>query len=294
MACMDSVKVPTTKARLLPRLSSLLPFRVGRAWRLLILVCAISGLSLAASAADDSTAANLYTFTNQDGRTLKGTIVSVTGDTVSLKRENGDAVTLKTATLIKADQSYIQQWLVKQYTAHNRTLFEATATSSRGPDTVDNSQPGHVMTTWQEGYKVTLKNQTTLSFTKLRADYIVFSKELDIGATKNPEGPLQPQTGTAKFDALGSSGSTTFETAKMDMQQMVLRSGFKWSTGGSGIHADYLQGMWLRIYDENNNLLQEWVSSPALKNVTSWDANWGHSISAPRKPAQAATTTTGK
>ena len=33
------------------------------------------------------------TFTNQDGRTLKGTIVSVTGDTVSLKRENGDAVT---------------------------------------------------------------------------------------------------------------------------------------------------------------------------------------------------------
>ncbi|MEM8955743.1 MAG: hypothetical protein AAGD22_16435 [Verrucomicrobiota bacterium] len=49
-------------------------------------------------------------FTGTTGQTMTAQLVSVSGDQVTLKRENGTTVTTKTTVFSKADQEYIENW----------------------------------------------------------------------------------------------------------------------------------------------------------------------------------------
>ncbi|MEM7145927.1 MAG: hypothetical protein AAF591_12390 [Verrucomicrobiota bacterium] len=49
-------------------------------------------------------------FTGATGQTMTAQLVSVSGDQVTLKRENGTTVTTKAAVFSEADQEYIKEW----------------------------------------------------------------------------------------------------------------------------------------------------------------------------------------
>jgi hypothetical protein len=53
--------------------------------------------------------AEVRQFTDANGRVLQGELVAVNGDSVTIKREDGQAFTLKTATFSAADQAYFKQ-----------------------------------------------------------------------------------------------------------------------------------------------------------------------------------------
>lgn len=52
--------------------------------------------------------AELRTFTSAAGTTLKGELVSVVGDTVTIKKEDGASLTLKLAAFSRVDQAWLQ------------------------------------------------------------------------------------------------------------------------------------------------------------------------------------------
>lgn len=53
-------------------------------------------------------AAEMRTFTDLAGRTMKGEVVSVKGDLVTIKREDGQAVAVKASNLCQADIEYLK------------------------------------------------------------------------------------------------------------------------------------------------------------------------------------------
>lgn len=55
--------------------------------------------------------AEVRQFTDLSGRVLAGELVAVSGDSVTIKRENGQSFTLKAATFSAADQAYFKQGL---------------------------------------------------------------------------------------------------------------------------------------------------------------------------------------
>ena len=53
--------------------------------------------------------AEIRQFTDLNGRILRGELVAVSGDSVTIKREDGQSFTLKAATFSVADQAYFKQ-----------------------------------------------------------------------------------------------------------------------------------------------------------------------------------------
>lgn len=56
------------------------------------------------------------TWTNAEGRTITAALVSLAGDQVSLKLENGHVATIAVTTLSQADQEHLRQWVESKKT----------------------------------------------------------------------------------------------------------------------------------------------------------------------------------
>lgn len=54
--------------------------------------------------------AEMRTFTNKDGKEISAEIVNVSGDTLTLKRDDGKTFDIAAATLSESDQVYIKTW----------------------------------------------------------------------------------------------------------------------------------------------------------------------------------------
>lgn len=72
---------------------------------------------LACMSASALCGAEIRQFTDVNGRVLRGELVNLSGDTVTIKREDGQSFTLKAATFSAADQAYFKQAMAGDATA---------------------------------------------------------------------------------------------------------------------------------------------------------------------------------
>lgn len=77
--------------------------------------------------------ASLRLWTNQQGRTVKATLVDVTGGNVSLQLENGTKSTVHLGSLSKGDQDYVQKYLASRPAAAMPTASANTPGESTWP-----------------------------------------------------------------------------------------------------------------------------------------------------------------
>jgi hypothetical protein len=236
----------------------------------------LAGMGLV-SAADvvPASSPDLHVFTNQDGRTIKAEISSVAQDDVNLKREDGQSFKVAVTTLSKDDQSFIRQWVIKLAQAHNDDVLKLSAMTVR-----TDAKPGvsadkiRFTSTWSESYKIKVTNQTQAHWTALHLRYIIFRQAGVPGGIPPADYTPTHATGIVALDDLPGLQNKTVATDKIDLLEVSLSPGSTYANGAPTKVADKLQGIWVRVYDDSNNVLQEWASSKEVMKDNNWDAMW--------------------
>jgi len=244
----------------------------------------LAGMSLAPAAdAVPPSSPDLHVFTNQDGRTIKAEISSVAQDDVNLKREDGQSFKVAVTTLSKDDQSFIRQWVIKLAQSHNDDVLKFSASSVK-----TDAKPGvsadkiRLTSTWSESYKIKVTNQTQVHWTALHLRYIIFRQAGVPGGIPPADYTPTHATGIVALDDLPGLQDKTVVSDKIDLVEVSLSPGSTYANGAPTKVADKLQGIWVRVYDESNNVLQEWASTKELMKDNSWDSLWPPPPSAAR------------
>lgn len=229
------------------------------------------GLALAgvrAMAADAATAAAMHTFTNANGTTMEATILSVVGDEVNLQRADGQKFRPKISIFSKPDQSYIRQWVAR---SAPKGVFLITATTSKG--TLALAPPPYSHTTassWNEHYDIRVKNQTTLAWPRLHFLFVEFKLTAQFGQKPPDDFKEARVEGSFLANGFGVGQEQAFSLQDVPMLKTSLDNGYYMENGLMARVEDKMKGLWLRIYDDDGNLIQEWATDKDLPAAEPW------------------------
>lgn len=236
-----------------------------------------------------------HVFVDSQGNSTKATVLSIVGDTiagdtVNLQRDNGQSWSEPLSYFSAADQAYIIESQIQQRVARGHPVFTITAFTVNAGETTDNIANG-VRVSWKEAYKINLKNKTVMKLTNLRVRCVVFKTPLvpDISGKYNLALELHAQT--LPVDEAGPSATKSILTDQLDMVAFQARGAYFPTAPNAHAETDQLSALWLRIYDSNDFLIQEWCSSSDIFKQGNWDDEWarggGTTATAPRAGARA-------
>ena len=213
--------------------------------------------------------AETRTLTDRQGRSLKAEILSVNGDQVSIKRDDGQTFTLSLATLSDDDQKALKAWAAKQ--AAMVPPGGVTLAISRGKfDTKKKDDGGMTLSEEQWGYDVTFVNHTSKTLADVRVDYILFVKPDTEPGKDTVAAPLKQRAGSHKIDVVGIRDRVSFRTDSITLYKQQLKPGWIWAkTGSNSAIRDTLYGVWLRAY-VGDQLVDEQCSPESLSKTERW------------------------
>ncbi len=237
--------------------------------------------------AKSTAAPELHTFTDAKGQTLKAQVLSMAGTTVNLRREDGQTVQAPLASLTPHDRTYIIEELLKPYAARNQAVLALSAVTEKSAVAVAKIDGG-TQSTWKENFRITVKNETLLTLDNLRARIIVFKvlqlPDVPGGAPSNIQLLAQLQD----LPAVPASGNVTLPMDGVPMTQFTATNGGQFANEAVHAQTDKLLAVWLRIYDSNDYVVQEWCSMPTLMKQQTWDSAWTQAAGLPKAGARGA------
>jgi len=121
-------------------------------------------------------------FTDTKGRTIRATLVSIRGDDVTLKRDDGHEFTVKAATLSSSDIEYLK--------TRGLVMSQAPATA-QVPTTAPSSSPSRNLAIPEESKSSTLQQTTVFGLSRTDASGILASSRLK----SNPKSVLETVQG---------------------------------------------------------------------------------------------------
>jgi hypothetical protein len=230
-----------------------------------------------------SAPAGARTLTAQDGRTIEAEVLGFEGlDKVTFKRaDTGQVFTLPIATFGEADQRALEAE-AKQVAAKapplrpgdlmlefTRTRFE-TRKSRRevkmGDGTIRKDSIDVTEDDW--GYSITLKNNTRRPLENLRIDYILYTR-IDVIENIGREARTRAKKFSQKVEPVPPGARLASRTESVTTRKTELRDGMVWSGSGDDTTRDTLTGIWLRIYRDDELVLE--ASSPdGLSKKETW------------------------
>jgi len=206
------------------------------------------------------------TFTDAFGRTITAEIISVDGDQVRIRREDGQLFTLKPSQLTEEDQQFIQQWSANKSGASSTTAADKITLDpkkfilalSRGKfDTriiAKYDTYVHKHENW--GYSIQLTNQHLRPVSNLRVEYNLFARTF--ADTSSPT----LITGAKDVTVIASRAMEVFRTKTAEVCKSRDAS---WGYNSSG----EMRGIWVRIYADGQLLIEQ--STPeSLMTTETW------------------------
>lgn len=210
------------------------------------------------------------TFTDQFGRTITAEMVSVNGDQVTIRRDDGQVFTLSVAKLTEADQQYIKNWSASNPSAKsssNSDKAEEKFTPEAKKIIVNLSRgkfDTRTLTKYdtythkheQWGYSIQLTNQHLRPVSNFRIEYNLFARTF-----ADTSGPTT-LTGAKNIPVIASRGSEVFRTGTAEVCK-TKDSYWGYNSGGE------MRGIWIRIYVDGELLIEQ--SSPdSLMQSEKW------------------------
>jgi hypothetical protein len=243
--------------------------------------CRLGALGLAlffcqaavAPATSEITSPDFHPFVDAQGNTTKAEVLSIVGDDVNLQIENGTPWSEPLGYFNAADQAYILESQIQQRVARGHPIFTITAFTVNAGET-NRTINGGVLDSWREAYKINLKNETMMKLTNLRVRCIVFKTPLvpDISGNYNLAIELHAQT--LPVDEAGAAATKSILTDQIDMQSIQAYGAYFPTAPNAHKETDQLTAIWLRVYDRNDFLIQEWCSSAEIFKQGKWDDEW--------------------
>jgi hypothetical protein len=197
------------------------------------------------------------TFTDQFGREITAQLISVDGDQIRIRRDDGQIFTLSASKLTDADQKYIKQWAASQPAAQPSPGVEKSTPDpkkilvnlSRGKFETRTIMKFDSYTHKHEqwGYSIQITNQHLQPVSNLRIEYNLFARTF--ADTSSPS----LISGTKTIETLASRRSEVFRTTSAEVCK-TRDTYFGYNSQGE------MKGIWLRIYADNQLIIEQ--SSP--------------------------------
>jgi hypothetical protein len=215
----------------------------------------------------------MHSFADAKGNVIKAEVLSIVGDSVNLKREDGRAWSEPLGYFGAADQAYIVESQISQRQAQGRPIFSISVIPTSAGEVTANVAGG-VGVQWKAAYKINLKNETVMKLAGLRVRCVVFKTPLvpDIAGNYNLAIELHAQT--LPVEEIGESATRSVTTEQLDMRAFQARGAYFPTAPNAHAETDQLTAIWLRVYDGSDFLIQEWCSSPEIFKQGRWDDEW--------------------
>ncbi|HEY8932555.1 MAG TPA: hypothetical protein VIM44_04495 [Rariglobus sp.] len=212
------------------------------------------------------------TFTDQFGRTITAELISVDGDQVRIRRDDGQIFTLAASKLTEDDQKFIQNWAATQ----SKTAASAPASADKSDEKFI-PDPKKIVVTLsrgkfdsrtiakyenyshkheQWGYSIQLTNQHLRAVPKLRIEYNLFARTY--ADTSSPT----LITGSKTIDTIPSRGSEVFRTGTAEVCKHR-------DTYYGNNYSGEMRGIWIRIYVDGQLLIEQ-ASPDSLMQSEKW------------------------
>lgn len=221
--------------------------------------------------------AEIRTITDKQGRSIKADVISVDGDKVKIKREDGQTFEIALSTLSDDNQKDLQAWAAKEAKSLppgslavelSRGVFD---TSKKDSDvtltTGDIVKNGRTTTEEKWGYSVTIQNKTSKPLDNLRVEYRLFAT-VDSVHVKEKQG-LKKKAYQSKIEAIPELGRVVFRTETISAFKMKYNGNIVSAKTGDSSSRETLSGIWLRIYN-GNDLVHEACMPDKLSVTEKW------------------------
>ena len=222
------------------------------------------------------------TLTASDGRSIEAEVLGFEElEKVRIKRaDTGQVFTLPISSFSEADQQALRQEAADAAARPvplqkgditlklSRLRFASRKHSQDVP--VDGALIRDAIVTTEEdwGYTLILDNHTGRPIKNLRAEYFLYAK---IDAPKNSE--IKPRIRREKFslalDVVPATDGLSVRSEAITTHKVELKDGFVWDGTGDNKTRDSLEGIWLRLY-QGDELVLEISSPPALAMTGKW------------------------
>ncbi len=235
-----------------------------------------SFLAAGVSATGDAVA---RTLTAADGRVIEAEVLGFEGEQVRIKRaDTGRVFTLPLAAFAEADQAALRVEAAKAVPKLaakdlalelSRVRFDARK-SRTDVKMADGSITKNLLEITEEdwGYTVTLRNLTGAPVEGLRAEYRLFTK-IDELKNSGRAPRIRRKEFSLEFETLPASGRTSMRTEFVTTRKTDLKGGYEWAGTGDNDTRDTLHGIWLRIYQGDDLVLES--ASPSGLATGAWE-----------------------
>lgn len=205
-------------------------------------------------------------FTDQQGRTIKATVIRATENEVWIRREDGPSFQVALTTLSKADQEYVARWRkIDAIRVPNALEFSAR----RFPEGRETFDDGSIRTTRESyGYEITLTNRSPVDLSDLQIDYRFFVREGSPGVTGQKR-PVRTQDGKDGIAFIPSRGTGSFRTKTVTLISTKLRPGWVYADGSKTATTDDLRGICVRIM-QDGEVIAEFSTPAKLMERETW------------------------
>jgi len=197
------------------------------------------------------------TFTDQFGRAITAELISVDGDQIRIRRDDGQIFTLSASKLTTDDQKYIKEWVAARPGSKTEVSVEKSTPDpkkiivnlSRGKFSSVTLYKYDTYTHKHEqwGYSIQITNQQLRPVENLRVEYNLFARTFS--DTTSPT----LITGAKTLKIVPSRGSEVFRTGSAEVCK-TKDTYFGNNTSGE------MRGIWYRIYADDQLLIEQ--SSP--------------------------------
>jgi len=254
-----------------------------------IILASFAGLGLASMFGADSTLTSsheFHTFTNQNGKTIQAAITDAVLDTVILKRDDGQSFKVPIATLSKDDQEFISQWVIQRAKLQHSDILRLAAAveTGQGAGAMPNAYESHAVTSTKGrvgaakiksrsvSYNITITSLVPAQLSKLEVRYIIFTQSAIPGGLPPNDFATTPAVGNPiAIDDLAYPAEKTVATRSVTLADYSPPANFVYTNNAPLKISDRLQGIWVRVYNADNEVLQEWASSDNLIKENNWD-----------------------
>jgi len=216
--------------------------------------------------------AEVFTLTDQQGRSIKADVLSLDNNIVKIKRDDGMAFDLPLATLVENDQKTLREWAKREAAKPpppnavdvlaSRTKFDSSKVEtpekfviSYTDGTSRTETRTRVTITEQWGYSITLTNRSLAPIEKLSVQYRLFTSQAE-QPTKRTMASLSVELLRPRDNVILKTNGTPFT-----------KSSYK-GTAPKPVGSQ-LQGIWIRVY-KDDTLVQEYSSPENLRLTQTW------------------------
>ncbi|MDF3055831.1 MAG: hypothetical protein K0R17_46 [Rariglobus sp.] len=222
--------------------------------------------------------ADPFTLTDKQGRSIKADVLSVSGDQVKIKRDDGQVFALPLASLSEDDQKKLKGWAATE-AAKPLPAGAIQVELSRGKfDTVkkdidvtltngDLVKNGRTLTEEKWGYAITVVNRTSQPFDNLRAEYLLFATVDNIHVDEDKG--LKKKRYQTPIATIPELGRTSFRTETISAIKSKYNGNIVSAKTGDSTSRETLHGVWLRIY-RGTELVYETAMPENLRTTQKW------------------------